>query len=44
MFRWVKAFNPYDLYSKSPVPPDVPAIKPYYEKLVSKYLPAKLRW
>jgi inositol oxygenase len=44
MFRWVKAFNPYDLYSKSPVPPDVQAIKPYYEKLVAKYLPAKLRW
>src|SRR2546428_9214788 len=23
MFQWVRAFNPYDLYSKSPTPPDV---------------------
>ena len=39
MFKWVKAFNPYDLYSKSPVPPDVEKLRPYYEELASKYLP-----
>ncbi len=44
MFRWVRRFNPYDLYSKSPVPPDVEALRPYYEDLIAKYLPAKLRF
>lgn len=41
-FKWVKLFNPYDLYSKAPVPPDAKALKPYYEDLISKYLPEKL--
>ena len=41
-FKWVKAFNPYDLYSKAPVPPDVKALRPYYEDLIAKYLPNKL--
>ena len=27
-FKWVKLFNPYDLYSKAPVPPDAKALKP----------------
>jgi inositol oxygenase len=40
MFEWVKKFNPYDLYSKSPVPPVVTELRPYYEKLIAKYLPA----
>jgi len=44
MFKWVNVFNPYDLYSKSPVPPDWNEIKPYYQKLVSKYLPEKLNF
>ena len=39
MFNWVKMFNPFDLYSKSPVPPDVKKLRPYYEDLASKYLP-----
>ena len=38
-FEWVKKFNPYDLYSKIPVPPDAKSLKPYYEKLIAKYLP-----
>lgn len=42
MFEWVDLFNPFDLYSKSAVPPDWKALKPYYEDLVAKYLPAKL--
>jgi inositol oxygenase len=42
MFRWVKLFNPYDLYSKSPNPPDWNVLRPYYQELVAKYLPANL--
>lgn len=40
MFKWVKLFNPYDLYSKSPQPPDWNQLRPYYEDLVAKYLPS----
>lgn len=43
MFYWVNLFNPYDLYSKSPVPPNWKELKPYYEDLVAKYLPPKLK-
>ena len=39
MFKWVKLFNPYDLYSKNPQPPDWNQLRPYYEDLVAKYLP-----
>ena len=42
MFEWVRKFNAYDLYSKAPVPPDSKALRPYYEDLVSKYLPDTL--
>lgn len=44
MFKWVKLFNPYDLYSKNPVPPDWKALRPYYESLVAKYLPSTLKF
>ena len=44
MFTWVKKFNPYDLYSKSDAPPSVNALRPYYERLIAKYLPEKLRF
>ena len=43
MFEWVKKFNPYDLYSKSPVLPVAEELKPYYEKLIAKYLPERVR-
>ena len=43
MFEWVKKFNPYDLYSKSPVPPDVTELRPYYEELITRYLPRQVR-
>jgi len=43
MFEWVKKFNPYDLYSKSPTPPDLKELKPYYEDLLAKYLPQTIR-
>ncbi|MBT1687624.1 inositol oxygenase [Dawidia soli] len=44
MFKWVNLFNPYDLYSKNPNPPDWKELKPYYEDLVAKYLPATLKF
>jgi len=44
MFKWVKLFNPYDLYSKNPTPPDWNELRPYYEALVAKYLPATLKF
>lgn len=44
MFKWVKLFNPYDLYSKNPTPPDWKALRPYYEDLVAKYLPSTLKF
>ena len=44
MFRWVRLFNPYDLYSKNPTPPDWKKLQPYYEDLVAKYLPPTLKF
>jgi len=44
MLKWVKLFNPYDLYSKNPTPPNWNELKPYYENLVSKYLPAEIKF
>ena len=42
MLPWVKKFNPYDLYTKSPETPRWDELKPYYLGLVQKYLPAEL--
>ena len=44
MFDWVRAFNPYDLYTKNKAKPDVKALRPYYEDLIQEFLPGKLRW
>jgi inositol oxygenase len=44
MFKWVNLFNPYDLYSKNPTPPDWNKLRPYYEDLAAKYLPATLKF
>ncbi|TWI78330.1 inositol oxygenase [Lacibacter cauensis] len=44
MLKWVKLFNPYDLYSKSPEPPDWKKLRPYYEELVQKYLPSTIKF
>lgn len=43
MFEWVQKFNPYDLYSKSPKPPVLKELKPYYDNLIKKYLPETIR-
>jgi inositol oxygenase len=42
MLGHVQKFNPYDLYSKSPVPPNWSELRPYYSDLINKYLPATL--
>jgi len=44
MFQWVRAFNPYDLYSKAAARPDVAALKPYYEALIAEFFPPVLAW
>lgn len=44
MLPWVRKFNPYDLYSKSPARPDWEKLRPYYTELIDKYLPGKLCW
>ncbi len=44
MFKYVRLFNPYDLYSKAPVPPNVKELKPYYQDLIAKYLPATIKF
>jgi len=44
MLPWVRKFNPYDLYSKSPERPDWARLAPYYTALIEKYLPGRLRW
>lgn len=44
MFHWVRAFNPYDLYSKSDKRPDVEALTPYYRELIDEYFPPEVSW
>ncbi|KAK3402464.1 hypothetical protein B0T20DRAFT_512 [Sordaria brevicollis] len=43
--RAVRAFNPYDLYSKSDEPVDVEKVKPYYMELIDEFFPEKvIKW
>lgn len=44
MFDWVRAFNPYDLYTKSDTAPNVDELKPYYEDLIAEFFPAEVQW
>jgi len=44
LFRWVRAFNPYDLYSKAAERPNVAALRPYYEELIAEFFPSVLQW
>ncbi len=44
LFHWVRAFNPYDLYSKADERPDAAALRPYYEDLIAEYFPPVLDW
>src|SRR6516162_2147363 len=43
-FAWVRKFNPYDLYSKGRERPDMKAILPFYQDLVSEFFPDKIDW
>ncbi|MBS1791542.1 MAG: inositol oxygenase [Acidobacteria bacterium] len=42
--KWVRAFNPYDLYSKCEVEPNAAELRPFYEELVAEFFPAKINW
>lgn len=45
MLAAVKAFNPYDLYSKDDDMPSIDKLKPYYMELIDEYFPNKvIRW
>ncbi|OWK70775.1 inositol oxygenase family protein [Pedobacter sp. AJM] len=44
LFKWVRLFNPYDLYSKNPNQKSWEELKPYYQALVAKYLPATIKF
>jgi inositol oxygenase len=42
MLPWAKKFNVYDLYSKSPEPPDWERLRPYYSDLIQEFLPGEI--
>jgi len=44
MFKWIKTFNRFDLYSKSREPVNVDAVKDYYKALIEKFIPGVLEW
>lgn len=44
MLKWVKAFNPFDLYSKVEETPNFEDYRAYYEDLVAEFFPSKLKW
>ena len=41
MLAAVRAFNPYDLYSKSDDVPKVEDLKPYYMELINEFFPCR---
>jgi hypothetical protein len=40
----VRAFNPYDLYSKSDEPVEPEKLRPYYQRLISQFFPEVIEW
>jgi len=42
MFHWMRTFNPYD--SKSHEPPNVKALKPFYQNLIAENFPKQIAW
>ncbi len=40
----VRAFNPFDLYSKGQEPPDVKNLRPFYEDLIAEFFPPQIAW
>lgn len=44
MMKWLKLFNDYDLYSKSPELINVSELMPFYQELVAEFFPESLKW
>ncbi|XP_046909266.2 myo-inositol oxygenase [Dermatophagoides farinae] len=44
MLPWIREFNKFDLYSKTPEIPDIPKLVPYYQSLIDKYIPGLVSW
>jgi inositol oxygenase len=44
LLQWVREFNQFDLYTKADKRPDIHFLWPYYQILIDKYLPGKLKW
>ena len=44
LLPWLQRFSAFDLYSKGEAAPDVAALRPYYEELVTEFLPPSLAW
>ncbi|XP_053924791.1 inositol oxygenase [Cuculus canorus] len=44
MLPWVKEFNKFDLYTKEEEIPDVKELRGYYQGLIEKYCPERIRW
>jgi inositol oxygenase len=44
MLPWVQKFNAYDLYTKRAQRPRLADLKPYYDDLMAKYLPATAKF
>ena len=40
----IREFNKFDLYTKSAPVPDIQALMPYYQGLIDKYIPGKVKW
>ena len=39
MLKWVRAFNPYDLYSKGDATAGRDELRPFYEELIAEFFP-----
>ncbi|CAG2100799.1 unnamed protein product [Medioppia subpectinata] len=44
MLDWIREFNKFDLYSKSPELPDIKTLIPYYQSLIDKYIPGLVKF
>ncbi|OAX84862.1 hypothetical protein ACJ72_00764 [Emergomyces africanus] len=45
MLEAAKAFNPYDLYSKTDDVPNIEELKPYYSELIDEFFPQRIvKW
>ena len=44
MFKWVREFNQYDLYTKSDVQPDLEMLTPWYRELTAGFFPEQIWW